>query len=215
MGRRKTIDDEEILRRAAEVFRRSGHTASTRDVARAAGISQAVLYQRFGSKQDLFFKAMTPAPPDVQALLGPYPPRSVRADLARIAERLAAYLGALLPTLLHVLAHPGLGHDRLMVWHQGLPFEPLLAALTDRFTRLQQDGLASRTDPAAAARAFLAAVHSVAVVQTMTHHGPPHGTQPDTESLVEVLWVGLAPAATRAKPPAQRRQRTRGASSAR
>ena len=53
MGRTKTVDDDELLRRAREVFRQSGHTASTREVARAAGISQAVLYQRFGSKNNL------------------------------------------------------------------------------------------------------------------------------------------------------------------
>jgi AcrR family transcriptional regulator len=81
MGRNKTVEDEEVLAAAREVFRRGGHAASTRDVARAAGVSQAVLYQRFGSKEELFFRAMAPEPLDIAALLGPYPPADARRDV--------------------------------------------------------------------------------------------------------------------------------------
>jgi AcrR family transcriptional regulator len=193
LGRTKTIDDEEILHHAREVFREGGHAASTRDIARAAGISQAVLYQRFGSKEDLFCRAMTPDPPDLESLLGPYPPRSARADLKRIGERLTEYLGALMPTLLHVLAHPGLDRARLARWHAGLPFHALVSALTERFRRLRDDGLVGNVDPRASARAFLAAVHSAAIFETMAHGGPHHGHGGHVDALVEVLWTGLAP----------------------
>jgi AcrR family transcriptional regulator len=192
VGRTKTIDDDEILRRAHGVFREGGHTASTRDVARAAGISQAVLYQRFGSKENLFLRAMTPDPPDIETLLGPYPPRSARADLKRIGERVADYLAQLVPTILHVLAHPDIGHHRLAKWHKGLPFHALVAALTDRFTRLREDGLVGRVDPFASATAFLAAIHSAALIQAMSHHGAPEARRAHVDSLVEVLWAGLA-----------------------
>jgi len=193
VGRTKTIDDDHILRRAREVFREGGHTASTRNVARAAGISQAVLYQRFGSKENLFLRAMTPDAPDLKALLGPYPPRSARADLKRIGERVAEYLVSLVPTILHVLAHPYIGRHRLAKWHEGLPFHALVAALTDRFTRLREDGFVGRVDPAAAARAFLTAIHSAALVEAMSHHGAPEDRRAHVDSLVEVLWAGLAP----------------------
>jgi AcrR family transcriptional regulator len=194
VGRTKTIEDDEILRRAREVFRKGGHTASTRDVARAAGISQAVLYQRFRSKENLFFQSMTPDPPDLETLLGPYPPRSARADLKRIGEGLAAYLASFMPTLLHVLAHPNLRHNRLVKWHEGLPFQPLVAALTERFMRLRKDGLVGRVDPVASARAFLAAVHTAALLETMTHDDPLEKRASNVGALVDVLWAGLAPA---------------------
>ena len=199
MGRTKTIEDEEILHHAREVFREGGHAASTRDIARAAGISQAVLYQRFGSKEDLFCRAMTPDPPDLDALLGPYPPRSARADLKRIGERLAEYLNALMPTLLHVLANPDLGRARLARWHANLPFHALIAALADRFRRLRDDGLVGEVDPIASARAFLSAVHSAAIVETMghgpPHHGPGgHGAHAgNVDALIDVLWTGFGP----------------------
>ena len=191
MGRTKTIDDAEILDHARKAFRESGHAASTREIARAAGISQAVIYQRFGSKEDLFCLAMTPEQPDLESLLGPYPPRSARADLKRIGARLAEYLGALLPTLLHVLAHPDLGHARLSKWHANLPFHLLASALTERFQRLTDDGLLGKVDSGAAARAFLSAVHSAAILETMAHGAPQHGRGVDP--LIEVLWNGLAP----------------------
>jgi AcrR family transcriptional regulator len=197
VGRTKTIDDEEILYHAREVFREGGHAASTREIARAAGISQAVLYQRFGSKEDLFCRAMTPDPPDLENLLGPYPPRSARADLKRIGERLAEYLGALMPTLLHVLAHPGLGRARLARWHASLPFVALVSALTERFRQLRDDGLVGDVDPSASARAFLAAVHSAAILETMAHGGPHGGHGAQVDALVEVLWTGLAPIRSR------------------
>src|SRR5216683_5525340 len=71
MGRHKTISDDEVLRAARDIFREKGHTATTREIAEAADISEAILYQRFGSKDDLFFAAMAPRAPDVEKLLGP------------------------------------------------------------------------------------------------------------------------------------------------
>src|SRR5262245_60647331 len=50
MGRHKTISDDEVLQVARGLFREKGHTATTREIAEAAGISEAILYQRFGSK---------------------------------------------------------------------------------------------------------------------------------------------------------------------
>ena len=203
MGRAKTIDDQQLLSRARQVFREGGHAASTRDVARAAGISQAVLYQRFGSKDELFFRAMTPESPDIDSLLGPYRPRSARADLGKIARRLADYLRALVPTLLHVLASPDLGHDRLLKLHEGLAFHPLLAALTDRLKRMRRDRLIGDVHPQASARAFLGVIHSAVLAEIMTH-GRALDDHSDMEALVDVLWSGFAPTRRRARRPVGR-----------
>jgi AcrR family transcriptional regulator len=193
VGRTKTIDDDEILRHAREIFRNSGPAASTRDVARAAGISQAVLYQRFGSKEEMFVRAITPDPPDVETLLGPYPPRDVRQDLVRIGERIAGYLRSLMPTLLHVVAHSELAHAKLLELHRGMAFHPLVAALVARFERLRDDGLVAEVDPAAAARAFLAMVHSAVFFELMAHGNRAAGHGSGLEALLQVLWQGLAP----------------------
>jgi AcrR family transcriptional regulator len=193
VGRTKTIDDIEILKYARQVFREGGHAASTREVAKAAGISQAALYQRFGSKEDLFFKAMTPDPPDLDVLLGSYSPHDARADLESIAARLVDFFASLMPTLLHVLAHPSLGRDRLVKWHAGLPFHPLLCRLTERFTRMRKDGLIGPIGSEQAALVFLAAVHSAALFETMSGAPPETDRRPRICALVATLWQGFAP----------------------
>ena len=193
MGRTKTIDDDEILRHARAVFRKEGPAASTRDVARAAGISQAVLYQRFGSKEQMFLQAITPKPPDVDSLLGKYPPLDVRTDLAAIGERIAAYLRTLMPTFLHVVAQPELGHARLLELHRGLAFHPLVEALVTRFERLRADRLIADGDPLMCARAFLAVVHSAVFFEFMTHGAAAGRRTPAVEGLLGVLWEGMAP----------------------
>ena len=207
MGRTKTIDDGEILWHARAVFRERGHSASTRDVARAAGISQAVLYQRFGSKEEMILRAITPDPPDLESLLGPYPPGDARADLARIGERIAEYLRSLMPTLLHVVADADLGRARLLELHKGLAFHPLVTALAARFERLRGDGLVVDSDPTGSARALLGLVHSAVFFEMMMSHGKParrHGAQ--VGALLGVLWEGLAP---RGRPGARPKSRRR------
>jgi AcrR family transcriptional regulator len=205
VGRAKTIDDEEILRHARAIFGRDGPAASTRHIAEAAGISQAVLYQRFGSKEEMFLRAVTPEPPDVEVLLGPYPPRDVRLDLVRIAERIAEYLHSLMPTLLHVVAHAELSHAKFLELHRGMAFHPLVAALVARFERLRDDGLVAPVDAAAAARAFLAVVHSAVFFELMMHGKPSARHASPVEALLQVLWQGLAP--SRRPTPAAKRQR--------
>jgi len=193
MGRNKTIEDDELVRVARAVFRETGHTAATREVARAAGISQAVLYQRFGSKEDLFLRAMTPELPDVEALLGPYPTRGAKADLRRIAERLVELFASMMPTLLHVMAHPGLGAARMKKWHATLPFVPILHGLAERFRRMHADGLIAASNAEAAAQTVMAAVHSVAMLETMMHGAHADHRAAKIDALIDIVWSGLAP----------------------
>jgi AcrR family transcriptional regulator len=193
MGRNKTIEDDELLRVARDVFRETGHTATTRDIAQAAGISQAVLYQRFGSKEDLFLRAMTPELPDVASLLGPYPPRSPKADLRRIAERLVEFFTSMLPTMLHVHAHPEINAAQLKKWHAKLPFVPLVKGLAARLRRMQEDGMIGPGNAEAAAHTLIAAVHTVALLETMMEGAHAEQRAAKVAAVVDVLWHGLAP----------------------
>jgi AcrR family transcriptional regulator len=193
MGRNKTIDDDELLRVARKVFRETGHTATTRDVAHAAGISQAVLYQRFGSKEDLFLRAMVPDVPDIDSLLGPYPPRSAKADIRRIAERLGEFFASMMPTLLHVLANPNVGVRHMKSWHAKLPFPAIAHGLADRFRRMHGDGMIASVSAEAAAHTLIAAVHSVALLELMMDGAHADHRAAKLGAIVEVIWSGLGP----------------------
>ncbi|MEJ7728553.1 MAG: helix-turn-helix domain-containing protein [Polyangiaceae bacterium] len=195
MGRNKTVDDEQLIGVARQVFRTRGHGAGTRDIAQAAGISQAVLYQRFGSKEELFLRAMTPELPDVEALLGAYPPRSARADVRRIAERLVELFVSMMPTLLHVLAHPDLRPSEMHKWHAQLPFAPIAHGLAARFRRMRADGLIAAIDAEAAASALIAVAHSVALLAVLMNEEHEAQRSARLRAMVDVVWSGLAPAA--------------------
>jgi AcrR family transcriptional regulator len=105
--RPKTISDEALLAVARAVFRAQGRTASTRAIARQAGISEGILYQRFGTKEDLFFAAMAPRAPDIEALLGPEPPtEGVPTFLRNVLVRMAKHFGEVIPLAIQIIAHP-------------------------------------------------------------------------------------------------------------
>src|SRR5713226_3251451 len=98
MGRYKTISDHEVLATARNLFRTQGHTATTRQIAEAAGISEAILYQRFGSKDHLFFAAMHAMGPDIEDLLGPREPSGdAHAYLRAVVVRLGKYFAEVIP----------------------------------------------------------------------------------------------------------------------
>ena len=104
MGRQKTITDEEVLRVARALFREQGHTATTREIAHVAGVSEAVLYQRFGSKDQLFFAAMHPRGPDLEQLLGPKDPTGDALTYLRTVV-LGAHLERMAPSERDAFVH--------------------------------------------------------------------------------------------------------------
>jgi AcrR family transcriptional regulator len=195
MGRNKTIEDEDVLAVARRVFREAGHAVSTREIARAVGVSQAVLFQRFGSKEELFFRAMTPELPDLEALLGDYPRPDPFDGLVAMAERLLSFL--------KVLAFPDLDATRLHAWHAELPFRPIVTALTGRFAQMRDDGLL-QGDPRACATAFIGVVHFVAFVEVVAGPGERAGHRVDLRAMLEVLWNGLDPGECAPRPRTKR-----------
>jgi len=60
MGRPRTISDDQLLSIARSAFVEKGPAASTREIARRANISEGVIFQRFGTKAELYFAAMAP-----------------------------------------------------------------------------------------------------------------------------------------------------------
>jgi AcrR family transcriptional regulator len=191
MTRPKTITDAEILAVARKVFRARGHAASTRDVALEAGISEGVLYQRFGSKDDLFFAAMVPSAPDVELLLGPERPEGdALAFVKAVLVRMSSYFADVIPLALHVMTHPS--------------FEPAtLGRAIASATRLQE-GLARRLTVFESAKQIRksTAEQTARLLVSLAHDtaltGPSRSAAQranDLEAMATVLWNGIAPTA--------------------
>jgi AcrR family transcriptional regulator len=193
MGRNKQISDEAVLKAARDSFVEAGFGASTREIARRAGISEAVLYQRHKTKLDLFFAAMIPPPIELEDERGARRNRSATAELEALAIQIMKYFREAMPVLMQLVMHPSFN----------------LADLADRETRLPLHGLAQTVGAClerhraagaitadsrriqAAALTLLATLHSLALFERMGVHG---GSFPDKaiKNIVGLIADGLA-----------------------
>jgi AcrR family transcriptional regulator len=201
MGRHKTISDADVLAVARRVFREHGYTVSTRAVAKAAGISETILYQRFGSKNALFFAAMVPTAPDLRVLFGPPDlPANALAYLRAVVERIAQYFAEIVPLGIQMMTHPAL--DRTAAAPaQPSPSARLAEELAIRLRRFEQrKQIAPRAAVQAAARLFTSVAHDWALGQALagTHE---QADRRQLRAMIDVVWSGLAPA----RPAATRR----------
>lgn len=195
MARRKTIADADLLAAAREVFTEGGFGASTREVARRAGVSEGVLFQRFSSKRELFFAAMV--------LPAPFPPAAHDiggADgverLFDLAEGMTEYFRATLPVLLPLVTHPGFRFEEFARRHPDSPLEQLRRRLVTFFATERDAGRIRDVHPGAAALMVLSLAQTTAFFERMGAHGgrfPPELLRRG----LRCLWDGLAPPTAR------------------
>lgn len=207
MPRPRTVNEADLLDAARTVFARSGHAASTVEVAREAGVSQALLYQRYGTKNALFLAAMVPGPVDAHAIvgdIGEIDRLGARGHVVAIAGRLLDHLSEVMPRVLHLVTHPTLAPELGRHLHEHLGAPAVLPAIAGRLSAMARDGHARASlDPHAAAAALIAivhglALHDVAGINDPAPGGERHGTN-DTraptstvlDDAVSALWAGL------------------------
>jgi AcrR family transcriptional regulator len=107
MPRTKTISDEDLLAACRAEFLAQGLQVSTKRIARRAGISEGILFQRFGTKDELFFASMRMPPPHLEAVVAEALGATHVAQALLILARAALdYLRRNMPAVLLVLAHP-------------------------------------------------------------------------------------------------------------
>jgi AcrR family transcriptional regulator len=195
MTRPKTISDEELLAVARRLFRAQGHAVSTRQVAEAAGISEAILYQRFGNKDELFFAAMAPGAPDVEEVLGPEAPDvSAREYLRTVVGRMADYFGEVLPLAVRLITHPSFDHKSLGR-AQAAP-EKLRQGLIARLQRFESRGELRRSVAEPLAQMLVNLAHDWALSAVMSGKSSSRRVaERDAEiaAMVDVVWKGAAP----------------------
>ncbi len=118
MGRPRIIAEDDILRAAHAAFVKHGIAASTREIARAAGVSEGVLFQRHGTKADLFFAAMSPPPFRWDRVFGArHRRRDGRARLEALVRALIHYFRRAVPVLLPLLSHPAFRFEEFAARH--------------------------------------------------------------------------------------------------
>lgn len=190
MPPRRRIEDDTLLAAARAVFLEHGVHATTAAVAARAGVSEALLFKRFGTRDALFGRATGATGPAWLALLAP-------------SDRP-------LPELLDELAHGMIAHLRdemprsMLRWSREparAPFDSAQAAPVEGHRRLaaffeqeMRRGRMRRSDADILARVFSGAIVAFAMGEmTGLATQLPIATHTFVRGLVDALWRGAAP----------------------
>ncbi|MGB3695046.1 MAG: helix-turn-helix domain-containing protein [Spirulinaceae cyanobacterium] len=191
MPRNKTITDEEILTVARQLFLEKGINTSTRDIAKGAGISEAVIYQRFGTKEDFFFTAMKLPQAQLDAIF------SIRVGEATVIEnleymslRIIDYFREVMPVFLTLISHPSFNMETFLEKHS-VPAMELKERLSDYLLEESKLGRVGQNNLVVAGDVLLANLHNIALYETI---GTPK-TKVDSyvKETIFLLWQGLSP----------------------
>jgi AcrR family transcriptional regulator len=193
MGRKKSLSDVQLLETARQVFVQEGFGVSTKEIARRAGVSEGVIYQRFVTKDELFFAAMIPPLVDVKKLLKPGRFKGSKL-IEKITLSMIEYCRATLPVLLPLMLHPGFRFEEFARRHPDSPMFVLRRELVLFFMEQQRAGRIGGVDPGAAALLVWSTANSIAFFERLG----AHGGQFDPEIIrktIQCMWDGMRPEA--------------------
>lgn len=192
MARPRQVSDEEILLAARGCFLEQGPSVSTTVIARRLGVSQAALFKRFGTKEDLLIAAL--APPEIPGFVpladaGP-DARPLPLQLRELAGEIHRFLQGLVPCLA-MLQASGLDMRTLMTRYQIPP--PLRAhrALTGWFERAAAAGRLGPCEPSAVATILIGALQGHRMLSMIG--ATPNPAEGYLDQVVGTLWRGIAP----------------------
>jgi AcrR family transcriptional regulator len=190
MAPRTRTTDTEILDAARVVFLEFGSDATTAAVAARAGISEALVFKRFHTKEALFERALAGVTPawvaELEATDRPFP-----EQLERLALGMIESMRAEMPrTMLLWSRHPGKAR------FEGLNSAPVqgMKILSAWFEAQMIAGRMRRSDPEIFARVYSGAI----VAYSMSHmtglaEQMPIATTTFVRGLVDALWMGARP----------------------
>ncbi|MBX9601860.1 MAG: TetR/AcrR family transcriptional regulator [Bryobacteraceae bacterium] len=187
MPRKRTISEEDLLQAARGVFVERGFAASTREIARRAGVSEALLFQRYATKAELFFAAMVPPTADLDALFNQvHPSAELREGIERLGLAVLDYYRAALPVMEPLMSHPAFQMEEFARRHPSSPMVAMRWQMVRFFT------INRVPDPSAAALLLLGAMRSVATYERLGAHGGKFPTELILRAL-RCLWEGVDP----------------------
>lgn len=192
MPRHKTITDEEILTVARSLFLKEGAKASTRTLAKMAGISEAIIFQRFCTKEDLFFAAMIPPEAQLEVIFNVQPgEKQVTANLILVSLQIVNYFREMMPVFLALVSHPSFNMQTFLERHT-LPGIQLGKKLTEYLNAEAQLGRIRKDNIAAVAGVLLSHLHNLALSENIGSQRPID-TERAISDAIAALWTGMAP----------------------
>ena len=159
MGRPPTINRDQLLAVARDVFAAKGFEAATlADIARELKITPAAVLRHVPSKQKLFAEAMhlPVEPPEfIMELAAVDAGTDPRVVLRRVAEQFIPFAQRILRENLAVFMYA-----RVLARDKESPPRRGIKVVEDYFRRAAKAGVITIDDPRAAARLFMGSIHS-------------------------------------------------------
>lgn len=195
MGRPAIIDDEALLEAARALFLRKGVSATTAEVARRAGISEASIFKRYKTKQELFLAAMR-AERERLDLVG-----QLRKQIAAVGLRealvargveLIAFVSRVLPLAMISWSGRGAFGAPGNAAGRGAPFKDAEELVTLLAAEMRA-GRLRKQDPWLVLRVFIAAVQHYVLLGSVfkTQLGPPLSPEAYMRGIVDLIWGGI------------------------
>jgi AcrR family transcriptional regulator len=199
MARPRETSDDEMLEAARACFLEHGPLTSTMVIAERLGVSQAALFKRFGTKEQLMLAALAPPArmPWLDRVEAGPDGREVREQLRELAHLILGYFQTMVPRL-SVLRAAGVGVEQFLRLAETPP--PVMGhrAVAGWLLRARERGLVGPCDASDVAHIFLGALHIRPFHQHIAgSFFSAEGNDTYVETLVRVLWRGLAPEAER------------------
>ncbi len=157
-----------------------------------AGISEAVIFQRFGTKEDLFFAAMVPPEAQLESIFNVAPGhKQVATNLKSISLQIVAYFREVMPVFLSLISHPSFDMQTFLQRHT-MPVVQIGDRLTAYLNAEADLGRIRKDNVAAAAAVLLSHLHNLALSETI---GSDQfiDTERAVSEAIAVLWEGLTP----------------------
>jgi len=194
MARPRLVSDEEILDAARACFIEQGPHVSTAVIAEQVGLSQAALFKRFGTKQQLMLAALQP--PEVPAWIakvecGP-DARPIEEQLREIAEAISSFFVEMTPRIATLWA-AGCDVRHVMARFEVPPPVRGMLALTRWFEQARDAGLVHTDNPQVTALMMVGSLHGRAFMGTIlgAELSPDLGQY--ASQLANTMWRGIAP----------------------
>ncbi|MCY0988716.1 helix-turn-helix domain containing protein [Nannocystis sp. ILAH1] len=194
--RPRSFSDEELLDTARRCFLEHGPSVSTDVIAQELGVSQAALFKRFRTKQELMVRALIPRTPPWVAEIEQGPDaRPVLEQMRELGAKIDAFLVQQLPCI-SVLSAAKTHPAKVLNWEkEGWPGMPAHRAMVGWFARLAEQGRIVAPSPAALATAFSSSLQVPHFMKHALGSAAPELGDDYRDRVVEVFWRGIEPRA--------------------
>jgi AcrR family transcriptional regulator len=201
MARPPKISTEEIITVARQVFLEQGAGASTLVIAERAGISEAAIFKRFGTKQALFLAAMgiSDNNPWISVLSQGMPTPAIRNDLIEICSQILEVYQEVMPRVLMLMNQGKTSFPPPMLEPPPIRDTQLLAGYLDRAI---DKGYIKPCNAIVVAHIIIGGINNYVIMQNMPKLPFPVSSLPQIKSiepdlfipnLIDTIWVGVDP----------------------